>query len=173
MRKVKYENIRLNVGCGMDNPAGWVGMDRRVVPGVDIVHDIEDLPWPLRDNSCMTVLMSHVMEHLDPRKMIDIFDEIWRVLVPGGQLMVAVPYAGSTGAYQDPTHTRPGFNEQTFEYFDPSKHLYSIYQPRPYKIVLMDYKVGDYVNVVLESLKKADVGKVTKITGKRRVRVAA
>ncbi len=173
MRKVKYENIRLNIGCGGENPPEWVGMDRRAIPGVDIVHDIEDLPWPLPDSCAVMALMNHVMEHLDPRKMIDIFDEIWRVLGPGGQLLIAVPYAGSTGAYQDPTHVRPGFNEATFDYFDPSKHLYTIYKPKPYKIIKLDYKVGDYVNVVLESLKRADVGKVTKISGNRRVRVAA
>lgn len=165
MRKRKYENIRLNIGCGESTEPGWVGMDRRKVRGVDIVHDIEDLPWPLPDNCTQMALMSHVMEHLNPAIMIDLFDEIWRVLAPMGQLLVAVPYAGSFGAYQDPTHTRPGFNQATFEYFDPTKPLYAVYKPKPYKLIKCDYKVGEFINVVLEAMKRPDTGKLVRVRG--------
>src|SRR2546421_152960 len=31
-------------------------------------------------------------------------DECWRIMKPGGQLMITTPYAGSFGFWQDPTH---------------------------------------------------------------------
>lgn len=151
-------NINLDVGCGFNKQPGFVGMDRRPLPGIEIVHEVHDLPWPLKDESCKSVLMSHVLEHLDPRILVELFDEVWRLLKPEGKFIVAVPYAGSVGAYQDPTHVRPGFNERTFWYFCPIVNnepspLYNIYKPRPYKIVYEDIQHGQYVNVVLEALK--------------------
>lgn len=103
--------IKLDLGCGFNKQEDFIGMDRRPVEGIDIVHDIEDLPWPLEDNCCKLILCSHLLEHLNPKYLVDIINEAWRVLAPDGKLVIAVPYAGSFGAYQDPTHVRPGFNE--------------------------------------------------------------
>lgn len=152
-------DINLDVGCGFNKQPGFVGMDRRPVPGIEVVHEIHDLPWPFEDNSCKAVLMSHVLEHLDARINVEIFDEVWRILKPEGKFIVAVPYAGSVGGYQDPTHTRPGFNEHTFEYFCPivdgqPSPLYEIYRPRPYKILQQDVCPGAYVNIILEAMKR-------------------
>jgi SAM-dependent methyltransferase len=155
--KREWKGIQLDLGCGPGKQPGFIGMDRRAQPGVDIVHDLHDTPWPLNDMSCTRVLFSHVMEHLDPMRMLDIFDEIWRVLEPKGQLLIAVPYANSQGGHQDPTHTRPGFLPQTFQYFDPTYPLYQIYKPKPYYIVgTPDIKVNEYINIILEAAKRND-----------------
>lgn len=95
---------RLDVGCGNRKQPGWIGMDARALDGVDIVHDIEELPWPIPDNSCGVVLMSHVWEHLKPWLSIRIMEEMWRVLAPGGQLQLVTPYGWSHGFVMDPTH---------------------------------------------------------------------
>ena len=47
--------------------------------------------------------------------------------------MIATPYPGSRGYWQDPTHCN-GWNEATWQYFDPRYPLYGIYQPKPWKI---------------------------------------
>lgn len=145
---------KLDVGCGHAKPTGWSGMDRRPHNGVDIVHDIEVLPWPIKDSSYSDVRMNHVLEHLDPRNMVDIFDEVWRVLEPNGLFHVAVPYAGSFGGMSDPTHMRSGFTERSFEYFDPSYPMYRVYQSKPYTIIKLDYTEGVEVQVLLRSQKK-------------------
>lgn len=157
-------DINLDVCCGAVKQEGWTGMDQRNLPGVDIVHDVEDLPWPLVDNSCKAVLLSHALEHLNPKYNIDVFNEIWRVMRPNGKLFIAVPYANSTGGHQDPTHMRPGFNEQTFAYFcpviqDKPSPLYECYRPKPWKVV-GDPEVfhGHHINVVLEAMKRTEVG---------------
>ena len=56
--------IRLDLGCGANKQPGFVGMDIRALPGVDIVHDVEDIPWPLPDGCCMAIMASHLVEHI-------------------------------------------------------------------------------------------------------------
>lgn len=148
----KKTGILLDFGCGARKQGPhWVGMDKRKLPGVDIVHDLEKPPYPLDSESVVTCVASHVLEHLDPRLTIDIFNEMWRIMKVGGQWVIALPYAGSHGFWQDPTHCN-GFNETTFEYFDPEINpiLYGIYTPKPWKIVNRFWHPNGNMEVVLE-----------------------
>src|SRR5262245_55625205 len=114
-----HKGIKLDVGCGASKQDGWVGLDRRKLDCVDIVHDMEDTPWPLEADIANVILCSHILEHIDPRNFLRVMSEIHRVGKHFCQVQISTPYAGSFGAYQDPTHTRPGFNEATWMYFDP------------------------------------------------------
>ena len=122
--------IDLDVGCGFNKQPHFLGMDKRNVPGVDIVHNAEAFPWPLHADCCNKILLSHLWEHIKPWLSIDLMNECWRVMKPGGQVLISTPYAGSFGYFQDPTHCNPA-NEATFTYFDPAYPLYGIYRPKP------------------------------------------
>ena len=142
MKKKKIvPKINLDVGCGFNKNPGFIGMDKRAVDGVDIIHDAESLPWPLKDESCAVVVMSHLIEHIKPWLQIDVIDECWRVLEVGGQLAIATPYATSFGYSQDPTHCAP-WNEATPTYFWPGEPLYEVYRPKPWakKYLTFDVK---------------------------------
>ena len=80
-------------------------------------------------------------------------DEVWRILKPGAQFAFVVPYAGSQGFWQDPTHVNP-INEVTLAYFDPldTSGFYNIYKPKPWKIVpgTLSWNVHGFLEVVLE-----------------------
>lgn len=178
--------IHLDLGCGANKNEGFVGMDVRKLPGVDIVHNIEQFPYPLPDESCSMVVASHVLEHItpmstDPRLsgLIDLLlkkkvltkkeiedaigdhhvfgtfmtlmDEIWRILKPGGKFAFVVPYAGSAGFYQDPTHINP-ISEATPFYFDPThpSGLWRIYKPKPWAIELNTFEAGGNLEVILK-----------------------
>lgn len=125
--------MMLDIGCGNNKQDGFIGIDKRELKNVDVVHDIEIFPWPFKDNSFITALMSHVFEHIKPWLSIDVMNEIHRVLVNDGQLAISCPYGWSGGYIQDPTHCNP-VNEVTWQYFDPEYPLYSIYEPKPWKI---------------------------------------
>ena len=149
--KVKA-GIKLDLGCGENKQSGYVGMDVRKVPGVDIVHDVQKVPYPIPNNSCHTILMSHLWEHIEPRYRIKVMNELWRVAKPEGQLLISSPYYLSFGATQDPTHyTCP--NEATFTYFDPSQPMYVIYKPKPWKLVRNNYVITGNMEVVMEAIK--------------------
>ena len=122
------QKILLDVGCGFNKQPGYMGMDKRPVDGVDIVHDAEYFPWPLDDECCSVVVMSHLIEHIKPWLQLDIMNESWRVLEAGGFLFIATPYATSFGYSQDPTHCSP-WNEATVDYFTPGQALYEVYRP--------------------------------------------
>lgn len=89
--------------------------------------------------------------------MIRFMDEVWRITKPKGQFISTFPYAFSPGFAQDPTHICP-INHITMAYFDPlSKdqagnmyHLYSIYRPKPWKILRCFYDVHGFVEIALE-----------------------
>lgn len=157
--------IRLDIGCGSNKQEGFIGIDVRDLEGVDIIHDLEDFPWPMHDESVHHAIAGHVVEHIRPQKSIEFMDEVWRVLVVGGSFAIATPYPGSRGYWQDPTHCN-GWNEASFQYFDPRYPLYSIYSPKPWKIrpgfptwqmsgnleVIMDKLPLDHDEKVLEGL---------------------
>ena len=125
--------IRLDIGAGENPQEGFVTVDKRPLPTTDILWDLEVFPWPLPDDCCLTIVGSHIIEHIKPWHTIPLFDELWRVMKLGGQLALVCPYAGSPGFWQDPTHCN-GFNEATFQYFDPDYPLYEIYKPKPWKL---------------------------------------
>lgn len=144
--------IRLDIGCGDNRQPNFVGMDKRRLKGVDIVWDVQKVPYPIPAGSCFQVLMSHLWEHIEPKNRMKVMDEIWRIIKPGGQLLLAAPYATSIGAFQDPTHY-PCPNEATFTYFDPQYPLYGIYKPKPWKLVRNNYQLNGNVEIILEPRK--------------------
>jgi SAM-dependent methyltransferase len=126
--------VRLDVGCGSHKQEGFVGMDRRRLPGVDIVHDIEDTPWPLPDNCCTAVVLSHVWEHITPKHTLAVMEEIHRICRDGASVFISAPYAMGSRYMQDPTHCNPS-TEATWMYWDPEHPLYGVYQPSPFKVL--------------------------------------
>ena len=157
-RKLLAENnlgIKLDLGCGWAKQPGFVGMDKRAIDTADIVHDLEVFPYPLPDESCSVILMSHVWEHLDPKYSIDVMNEIWRITQPKGQLWLSLPYAWSFGYIQDPTHKNPA-NEATWGYFDPEHQskLYEVYRPLPWKIERNEYQVTGNMEVIMSKRPK-------------------
>jgi SAM-dependent methyltransferase len=136
----EQSGIRLDIACGLNKRPGWTGIDVREVDGVDIVHDLNTYPWPLPDGCVLAALCSHYVEHIPPQDFgfVRFMDEVWRVLRPGGKLMLVTPHAWSVGFGQDPTHCN-AVNENTLDYFDPEGPrsggvLYNIYQPKPWKL---------------------------------------
>jgi SAM-dependent methyltransferase len=89
---------------------------------------------------------------------IRFMDETWRLLKPGGQFISVFPYAGSSGFWQDPTHLNP-ITPVTLSYLDPLAkiegtdqfyNLYTIYRPKPWKIVKCFYNQHGFIEVALE-----------------------
>ena len=142
------QQVWLDVGCGDNKQPDCVGMDRRKRSGVDVVHDAEDLPWPFKKDTFNRVILSHVMEHLNPKLHVEIMDEIWRVMKHQGIVMLAMPYPGSQGHWQDPTHIKP-WNETTPRYFDPDCELYQVYKPKPWKIEGCVWRSDGNIEIIL------------------------
>jgi len=150
MTKV-VQKIMLDVGCGSNCSPGFVGMDKRKLKDVQIHHDVELIPWPLENESCAVVLMSHLIEHIKPWKQIDVIDEAWRVLTDNGLLLISTPHGKSFGYIQDPTHCSP-WNEATPQYFCPGTYLYEVYKPKPWQQEKLTWSEYSNIEVALRKL---------------------
>ena len=93
--------IKIDLGCGYYKPPGYIGIDdlrgkdtqicnQENAP--DIFMDLNTEPLPFAENSCVEVRTSHFLEHSN---LSHILAESFRVLKPGGILVIIVPYANS------------------------------------------------------------------------------
>jgi len=119
----------LNIGAGNKLVEGAVNHDRTAHrPEIDVVWDLNDLPWPWDDNSFDLIVACAVLEHLRIT-LIESVGECWRILAPGGRLHVKMPYWQHENSYADPTHYWR-YSLQTLELFDPDTkygHDYAFY----------------------------------------------
>lgn len=91
----------------------WHGFTTVDLMDADIITNLEDR-WPFEDNSVGVIRASHIFEHLkDP---IHTMNEAFRVLAPGGWLLIEVPSTDGKGAFQDPTHVS-FWNENSIWYY--------------------------------------------------------
>jgi predicted SAM-dependent methyltransferase len=82
--------VRLHIGCGDRFIPGFVHVDIRRLPHVDVVTPLEQLGM-FDDDSVTLVYASHVLEHFSRTAIPAVLAEWRRVLRPGGVLRLAVP----------------------------------------------------------------------------------
>ncbi|QEH36641.1 hypothetical protein OJF2_52260 [Aquisphaera giovannonii] len=75
----------------------YVGCDMRPGPGVDRVEDVTAISLP--DGSAGTVLCIETFEHVF--KVHRAFDEVWRILKPGGVFVITTPLNFRIHGYPD------------------------------------------------------------------------
>lgn len=110
----------LNLGSGRKIVAGAVNVDWTRDLGADLVHDLNQRPWPLPDDHFDEVLANDVVEHLDD--VIEAFEEIHRVCRDGAVIRVTVPHFSCANAFTDPTH-RHYFGYFSFDYLTGGNEL--------------------------------------------------
>jgi SAM-dependent methyltransferase len=125
---------KLNLGCGLDYREGWVNADVSKEVRADVHFDAFAFPWPLPSGHFEEVLCQHIVEHIphqlpgvEGEAFFRFFEELHRILAPGGSVFITVPHWTHPNAIVDPTHTRV-IHPETFQYFDPA-HFRSYYTP--------------------------------------------
>lgn len=84
--------VRLNIGCGHIPIDGYVNVDMRELPGVDVVAPVDQLPF---DDGVLDELYSaHLLEHFPLEELRRRLLPYWiEKLRPGGTLRAVVPDA--------------------------------------------------------------------------------
>jgi SAM-dependent methyltransferase len=127
----------LNLGCGNRLVNGAINHDRvKHRPEVDVVHDLNTMPWPWPDDSFDKIVALAVLEHLDP-DLVASLNECHRILRPGGILVIKLPLQNGGNAYDDPTH-RWFFSLRSLDQFCPETERgreYGFYTARKWKFI--------------------------------------
>lgn len=113
------EKVILEIGCGPSktNPS-FIGIDLLPLPGVDIVHNLEQGLSFIPDNCIDEIRSSHFFEHIINFEQL--MKDIHRILKKDGINKVTVPHFSNPHYYSDFTHKR-FFGLYTFEYFSKIK----------------------------------------------------
>jgi predicted SAM-dependent methyltransferase len=127
----------LNLGAGNNPMEGATNHDmQRHRAEIDTAWDLDQVPWPWRDESFDLVHARSVFEHLR-LTLIESADECWRLLAPGGRLVIVYPLASGPTAHEDPTH-RWFWNERSVDYLDPDRRHgadYAYYTARKWTVL--------------------------------------
>lgn len=147
---------QLVLGCG-NQPSGKA-INHDIIkhrPEVDVVHDLNKLPWPWLANSFDAITARAVLEHLHHDLMTSM-NELWRIGGPGCVVDIKLPYWRSEVSYNDLTH-RWMVGRNIFDQLDPSTRRgaeYSFYTPCKWHIISCELnRGGTSVVARLESLK--------------------
>lgn len=118
---------RANVVIDLHHPKGSPAQDASVIP-----WKTGDYGGPLRDGSVDELYASHFMEHVHRgQPLINVMNEAWRVLKPGGTFTVIMPLVGYTNPHSgapesshigwqpwsDPTHVNYWWLPEALLYF--------------------------------------------------------
>jgi len=104
----------LEIGAGPVKRLGVTTLDVNASVSPDILHDLDNMPWPVSDSSFDAVYMFSVIEHVSqPLKVIE---ECHRILKPGGKIYLLTPHFSATASYTDLTH-RWHLSARSFDYF--------------------------------------------------------
>lgn len=116
------KQVKLNLGCGSDIRKGFINIDWVKFPGVDRVFNLNKIPYPFKTSSVDYIYCSHILEHFETAKFLDIIDELWRISKPNAVIEIRVPHFSSSSAFH-PDHKKI-FNLSCFKQFDKRRNYY-------------------------------------------------
>ncbi|MHB8972922.1 MAG: class I SAM-dependent methyltransferase [Pirellulaceae bacterium] len=92
--QARNDGLRLNLGCGHVPLDGYINIDRRGVPGVDIVAEVDELPFT--PGEVDEIFSAHLLEHFPQEQLRRELLTYWySLLKPGGIFRAIVPDADS------------------------------------------------------------------------------
>ena len=114
----------LDIGCGANKVAGAIGMDVNPRSAADVIHDLDDLPYPFADDEFDEVIGRHVIEHvLDP---MAVMCELHRITRKGGIVKLVAPHWTNPDFATDLAH-RNHLNSYSFRNLTDERAVFRFY----------------------------------------------
>lgn len=104
----------LHLGAGEKYDPLAINVDLVAATKPDVVHNLDNTPWPFPDNRFDEIRAFDVIEHL--HDIVRTVEEMHRVCRPNAVIKITVPHFSCANAYIDPTH-RHFFSAASFNYF--------------------------------------------------------
>jgi SAM-dependent methyltransferase len=163
--RARGEKVRVDLGCGF-RKNGNIGIDvTDKGTDADLVCYIGFEPLPLGDNTVDSIFCRDFLEHLPKgyyseasKRMkfpiIDLMNEIWRVLRPGGTFTSFTPCDGHVEMHRDPTHLSV-WTLESMDYFCGKYKVPKIYGVKEWFELVENRLDGFYLYAVLRKPKRA------------------
>ncbi len=88
----RKNRLRLNLGCGHIAQEGYINVDRRALPGVDIVAEVDELPF--EPGEIDEIFSAHLLEHFPQEQLRrELLPYYYSLLKEGGIFRAVVPDA--------------------------------------------------------------------------------
>jgi len=84
---------KLNLGCGKDIRRGYLNVDYFSAKGVDMVLDLNNMPYPFKNNQFDEIVLQDIFEHLE--NPINVLEEIYRISKNKARIKIRVPHFSS------------------------------------------------------------------------------
>lgn len=119
VEKAKLTGLKVNIGCGHMPLDGYLNVDQRDLPGIDIVADAGALPF--EQGTVQEIFSAHVLEHFPQQQLRRLLpywrgllapDGIFRAIVPDGEAMLA---GVANGSYRFEHFREVLFGSQEYE----------------------------------------------------------
>lgn len=149
----------LHLGCGrkgervpfVSEPiARVITLDADALLKPDLVCQLGSEPIPLSDSSIDVAVAHHVLEHIGTQGESDewffFWEDLYRVLVPDGELRFESPLYNSVWSFADPTHSR-ALSPQALLYFSQDSYRFPDSAISPYRIRCDFTPAGPFVGV--------------------------
>lgn len=115
----------LDLGSGIKKNENAIKVDINPKVNPDIIHDLNNFPYPFENQHFDTIIMDNVIGELN--NFFTVMDEIYRISKVGADIIIKVPYFRSSYAFIHP-NIKSFFTVRTFEYFDPDSEIYKRYK---------------------------------------------
>ena len=114
----------LDVGCGINKFPGAIGLDCKPNTKADVIANLDEFPFPFRDNSFAEIRAIHVIEHVSD--VMRAMEEFHRLLAPGGRALIVTPHYTDFSSFCDPTH-RSHLTSFSLRYFTKKEFGFGYY----------------------------------------------
>lgn len=146
----------LHLGCGRKRgerfgyeDAELVTLDAEASNEPDLVCVLGNEPIPLPDDSVDVAVAIHVLEHIGRQGETDrwfyFWEDLYRVMKPGGQLHFVSPLWTSVWCWADPQHVR-ALSPQAFVFFNQAHYRIPGSAISPYRI-RCDFELGEFQGI--------------------------
>lgn len=148
IEQMRASGLKLNIGCGHIQMDGYINVDRRELPGIDVVADVFGLPFA--ENELAEVRSAYLVEHFSSHILERVLLPHWRSLLkPGGVLTTIAPDgAAMLAAVNSGEMTFEDFREVLFggQEYDGDFH-YNLITPDTFREYLLRAGFRDVTEV--------------------------
>ena len=129
----------LDVGCGKHKTPGAIGMDFNPKTKADVIHNLDEFPYPFPDNEFDLIIGNQVIEHVD--NVLAVVAELYRIAKPGAIIRLDTPHYSDVASFTDPTH-RHHLTTESFAYFTGKRPDFDFYsdvrlRPRTVRVTML------------------------------------